>query len=59
LSFINIQNIIINNQYLILNKLGSGSYCTVWNVYDVINKKYDGSMSIDEMFINSSKEEEI
>lgn len=31
---------IINNQYLILNKLGSGSYCSVWNVYDIPNKRY-------------------
>lgn len=37
---INWQTQIINNQYIILNKLGSGSYCTVWNVYDIINKRY-------------------
>jgi serine/threonine protein kinase len=28
-------NIIVNNRYIILNKLGSGSYCTVWSVYDI------------------------
>jgi len=37
---INWQTQIINNQYIILNKLGSGSYCSVWNVYDIINKRY-------------------
>jgi serine/threonine-protein kinase SRPK3 len=26
---------IIKNRYIILNKLGSGSYCTVWGIYDV------------------------
>ena len=26
---------IIKNKYLILNKLGKGSYCTVWNTYDI------------------------
>ena len=30
---------IINNKYLILNKLGYGSYCTVWNTYDIETKK--------------------
>jgi len=29
---------IINNRYIILNKLGKGSYCTVWNVYDIDTK---------------------
>jgi serine/threonine protein kinase len=37
---INWESHVINNQYLILNKLGEGSYCTVWNVYDVTNKRY-------------------
>jgi len=37
---INWQSEIINNQYIILNKLGQGSYCKVWNVYDVLNKRY-------------------
>jgi serine/threonine protein kinase len=31
---------IINSKYLIINNIGSGSYCTVWNVYDIENKKY-------------------
>lgn len=26
---------VIKNRYIILNKLGSGSYCTVWGIYDV------------------------
>jgi serine/threonine protein kinase len=29
---------IIKNRYIILNKLGSGSYCTVWGIYDVETK---------------------
>ena len=29
---------IIKNRYIILNKLGSGSYCTVWGIYDVESK---------------------
>jgi serine/threonine-protein kinase SRPK3 len=29
---------VIKNRYIILNKLGSGSYCTVWGIYDVENK---------------------
>ncbi len=39
-SDINWQTHVVNNQYIILNKLGSGSYCTVWNVYDILNKRY-------------------
>lgn len=31
---------IINSKYLIINNIGSGSYCTVWNVYDIENKNY-------------------
>ena len=31
---------VINSKYLIINNIGSGSYCTVWNVYDIENKKY-------------------
>ena len=31
---------IIKNRYIILNKLGSGSYCTVWGIYDVETKDY-------------------
>ncbi len=26
---------VINNKYIILNKIGSGSYCSVWNAYDI------------------------
>jgi len=26
---------IINDKYLVLNKLGKGSYCSVWNIYDI------------------------
>ena len=33
---------IINSRYLIMNKIGKGSYCTVWNVYDIEEKKYLG-----------------
>ena len=29
---------VIKNRYIILNKLGSGSYCTVWGIYDVETK---------------------
>lgn len=29
---------IINNKYIILNQLGHGSYCTVWNTYDIESK---------------------
>lgn len=29
---------IINDKYLILNKLGKGSYCSVWNIYDIDTK---------------------
>jgi serine/threonine-protein kinase SRPK3 len=29
---------IVKNRYIILNKLGSGSYCTVWGIYDVDTK---------------------
>ncbi len=29
---------IIKNRYIILNKLGSGSYCTVWGIYDIETK---------------------
>ena len=29
---------IINNKYIILNRLGQGSYCTVWNTYDIESK---------------------
>jgi len=31
--------VIIKNRYIILNKLGSGSYCSVWAVYDVEKRK--------------------
>lgn len=31
--------ILIKNKYIILNKLGSGSYCSVWGVYNIENKK--------------------
>lgn len=37
---INWRGHIINSKYLIINNIGSGSYCTVWNVYDIENKKY-------------------
>ena len=30
---------IIKSRYLILNKLGSGSYCSVWNTYDIETRK--------------------
>ena len=30
---------VIKSKYLILNKLGSGSYCTVWNTYDIETRK--------------------
>ena len=30
---------VIKNRYIILNKLGSGSYCTVWGIYDVETRK--------------------
>jgi len=30
---------IIKNRYIILNRLGSGSYCTVWGLYDIESKK--------------------
>ncbi len=29
---------VIKNRYIILNKLGSGSYCTVWAIYDIETK---------------------
>lgn len=29
---------IINDKYLVLNKLGKGSYCSVWNIYDIDTK---------------------
>jgi len=31
--------IIIKNRYIILNKLGAGSYCTVWGTYDIERKQ--------------------
>lgn len=37
-NYIDWTNTIINNRYIILNKLGSGSYCTVWSVYDIEEK---------------------
>lgn len=37
---INWKGHIVNSKYLIINNIGSGSYCTVWNVYDIENKKY-------------------
>lgn len=37
--FIDWRGTIINNQYIIIHKLGSGSYCTVWLSYDFINDK--------------------
>ena len=30
---------VINNRYLILNKLGQGSYCSVWSTYDIETRK--------------------
>lgn len=30
---------IINNRYIVLNKIGKGSYCTVWATYDINLKK--------------------
>jgi hypothetical protein len=30
---------IINNKYIILNKIGKGSYCTVWATYNIDLKK--------------------
>lgn len=31
---------VMNNRYALLNKLGDGSYASVWCVYDLIDKKY-------------------
>lgn len=31
--------IIIKDRYIVLNKIGKGSYCTVWSVYDIEFKK--------------------
>lgn len=36
---INWTDYIINNRYIILNKIGKGSYCTVWTTYDINLKK--------------------
>lgn len=36
--YIDWTNIIVKNRYIILNKLGSGSYCSVWSVYDIDTK---------------------
>ncbi len=36
---INWTEYIINNRYIILNKIGKGSYCTVWTTYDINLKK--------------------
>ncbi len=36
---INWTEYIINNRYIILNKIGKGSYCTVWTTYDINSKK--------------------
>jgi len=33
--YVNFIGEVINNKYLILNKLGHGSYCSVWNTYDI------------------------
>lgn len=30
---------IINDKYIVLNKIGKGSYCTVWSVYDISLQK--------------------
>jgi serine/threonine protein kinase len=30
---------IINNKYIVLNKIGKGSYCTVWAAYNMELKK--------------------
>jgi serine/threonine protein kinase len=40
--YINWSGKIINSRYLIMNKIGKGSYCSVWNVYDIKEKKYIG-----------------
>jgi serine/threonine protein kinase len=36
---INWKGTIIQNKYIIIHKIGSGSYCSVWLTYDFINNK--------------------
>lgn len=36
---LNWSEFIIKDRYIVLNKIGKGSYCTVWSVYDINLKK--------------------